>query len=75
MSWDKIKWEALDFIGYMFCELAFRWFDIFDGPIEGDDDFRWYHRIHDLVGSTSYRAGCFFYSLQDDDYEVINESR
>ena len=66
MTLDRFKWEVLDYTGYVFCEFAFRWFDVFDGPIPGDEDYRWYHCVPNFIGRTSYRIGCFFYGLQDD---------
>jgi hypothetical protein len=61
----KVKWEILDLLGYVFCEVSIRWWDLFDDtPLEGYPT-RW-NTITYLIGVPSYRAGCFFYGLQDD---------
>lgn len=58
-----------EFLGYVFCEFAFRWFDVFDGtPFVGDmeghteKDVRYHHRLIMGVGSFTYSTGCFFYN-------------
>jgi len=71
VNYTKLKWEALDLLGYIFCEASFRWWNIFD---DGSDlerkishPTRW-ERITYWVGVPSYRVGCFFYNLQDDNF-------
>ena len=66
--WKKIKWELLDFIGYVFCEYSFQWFDVFDFPANGDDNYKWYHGPSNFIGGVFYKTGCFFYGIQDDKY-------
>ena len=55
--------DLTGWLGFVFCEFAFRWFDIFDGPIKGDDDYRWYHGVSYLIGGTAYSIGCWFYNI------------
>jgi len=79
MNLAKIKWEILDWFGYVFCEASFRWWDMFDdGSNLEDKVYRptYFDRMTYLVGVPSFKIGCFFYGLQDNEaVEVINESR
>ena len=80
MTLARFKWEVLDWIGYVFCEFTFRWFDYTDDVPWLEEDWRWYHHAQYFIGNVPYRIGCFFYGLQDDEaagveVEVINESR
>lgn len=49
-------------IGWLFCEIAFRWFDFFNYPLE-DYKWRWYHYMSYLLGSIPMVIGCFFYGI------------
>ena len=49
-------------LGFVFCEFAFRWFDVFDVPFD-DEDYRWYHRVSNFIGGTAYSIGCWFYNI------------
>jgi len=58
-----------EFLGYLFCEFAFRWFDHFDDtPFVGDmenrteADVQLHHRFITGVGSCTYSLGCRFYN-------------
>jgi hypothetical protein len=66
MTLARFKWEILDWFGYVFCEAAFRWWDVFD-----DTPLHLYPTRRDtlvwLIGWPSYKIGCFFYSLQNDE--------
>lgn len=69
MSCAKLKWEVLDWFGYIFCEASFRWWNMFDDGSDLEDKI--YNptvlgRITYWVGVPSYRLGCFLYNLQDD---------
>jgi hypothetical protein len=67
---SKIKWEILEWLGYVFCEASFRWWNIFD---DGSDLERkishltYCETVTYSIGVPSYRLGCFFYNLQDDE--------
>ncbi len=61
--------NVTEFLGYLFCEFAFRWFDRFDGtPFVGDmenhteADVQLHHRFIMAVGGRSYSLGCRFYN-------------
>ena len=80
MNLARVKWEILDWLGYIFCEASIRWWDLFDdGSTIEEYPTRWETFIYS-IGVPSYRIGCFFYSFQDDEaagveVEVISESR
>ncbi|MBC8410906.1 MAG: hypothetical protein H8E12_19650 [Rhodobacteraceae bacterium] len=70
MNLSKIKWEILEWLGYVFCEASIRWWYLFD---DGSDlerrccyPTRW-EMVTYSIGVPSYRIGCFFYNLQDDE--------
>ena len=83
MTLAKFKWEVLDFFGYVFCEASIRWWDIVDDGSDLENKVyrpTCWDRMTYLVGVPSFKIGCFFYNLQDDEaagveIEVINESR
>jgi hypothetical protein len=58
--------DLTDWLGFVFCEFTFRWFDAFDVPFD-DKDYRWHHRVSYLVGSASYSIGCWFYNIGEAD--------
>ena len=63
--WPKFKWQVLDWLGYIFCEMSMRWWDKFDNsPLIGPLTF--WNKVTYYVGLPSYNLGCFFYNLQDD---------
>ncbi len=68
--WAKIKWEVLDFLGYIFCEASFRWWEMMD---DGSDLERKVYKpvlidhMTYWVGVPSFKIGCFFYNLQNED--------
>ena len=66
MKLARVKWEILDCLGYVFCETAFRWWDIFDDTQTQDYPSR-KDMLVSLIGNPLYKTGCFFYSLQDYD--------
>jgi len=79
MTFARFKWEILDWIGYVFCEFTFQWFDRMGDVPWDEEDWRWFHHIYYFIGCIPYRIGCFFYNLQDDkaagvEVEVINET-
>ena len=59
-------YETTQWLGWAFCEFAFRWFDVFDGAIPGDEDYRWYHRVPCFIGDKAYSVGCWFYNVGGD---------
>ena len=66
-EWKLMKVSDLTgWLGFVFCEFTFRWFDAFDVPFD-DKDYRWHHRVSYLVGSTSYSIGCWFYNIGEAD--------
>ena len=79
MKIARLKWKALECLGYVFCEASFRWWNIFDDGSELERKIshptRW-ERITYLIGVPSYRVGCFFYELQDNEAteEEVNET-
>jgi len=81
VSLTRIKWEILDWLGYIFCEASFRWWNIFDDGSDLERKISYLTRWEMLtygIGIPSYKIGCFFYGLQDNetpevDVEVINE--
>jgi len=51
------------YLGYLFCEFSFRWWDLpFDVPYI-DKDWKWYHHVVYFIGSKPYSIGCYFYNL------------
>ena len=61
----NIKNEILDQLGYILCEASFRWWNWFDVPAH---QWKRRHNVLFWLGRPSYRLGCFFYSLQDNDW-------
>jgi len=74
----KAKFRITQWLGYMFCEFSFRWFNVVDVPVS-DDCWKWYHHAIFFIGSKSYLTGCYFYNIGDfnkfDSGEDISESR
>lgn len=65
MHLARIKWEILDWLGYVFCETSIRWWDLFDdGSNLEDHPTRW-EMVTYAMGVPFYKIGCFFYGLQD----------
>ena len=62
MKINNIKYETTEWLGYIFCEFSFRWFQLVDVPYD-DEDWKWYHHIVYFIGEKSYAIGCYFYSL------------
>ena len=72
MKWTKFKWEALELVGFVFCECTFQWFDrIGDVPWD-EEDWQWYHRIYYFIGVAPYKIGSFFYNLQDEQPQELD---
>jgi hypothetical protein len=63
--WTKIKWEALELLGYIFCEISLKWWGLFDNTPLMSPPTLW-NKITYLIGVPSYNVGCFFYNLQED---------
>ena len=61
--------DLTEWLGFVFCEFSFRWFDIFDVPLH-EEDWRWYHGMSYSIGGASYSIGCWFYNVGEN-----NESR
>ena len=59
-----MKAALCEWLGYLFCEFSFRWFDRFDVPYL-DEDWRWYHRVVYFVGRVPYSVGCYFYNVTE----------
>ena len=82
MNLAKIKWEILDLLGYVFCEASFRWWSIFDDGSDLERKISYLTRWEMLtysIGVPSYKIGCFFYGLQDDEaagygFEIVEEN-
>jgi hypothetical protein len=49
-----------EYLGWLFCEVTFHWFDLFDVPFD-EREWRWYHRANYAVGRLPYRLGCWCY--------------
>lgn len=61
-----MKAALCEWLGYLFCEFSFRWFDMFDVPLSDDpwdeSEFNLFHRFTYAVGSRAYNVGCYFYN-------------
>jgi len=62
----RAKWEILEWLGYIFCESSFRWWNLFDDTPVEQHPTRW-DVVTYLVGVPTFKIGCFFYNLQDDE--------
>tara|TARA_Y100000310_G_scaffold330521_1_gene402338 strand:- start:29 stop:229 length:201 start_codon:yes stop_codon:yes gene_type:complete len=60
MKIKSTKKKVAEWLGYVFCEISFLWFEKFDVPYRGKD-WRWYHRIVYFIGGKFYSIGCYFY--------------
>jgi hypothetical protein len=59
-----MKNKIAGLLGYIFCELSFRWFNVFDVPYQ-DEGWKWYHRVSYFLGEKSYSVGCYFYNIEE----------
>ena len=55
-----------EYLGWLFCEGSFRWFDRFSVPYD-EREWRWYHRVNYSIGSLSYGLGCWCYAQDESD--------
>ena len=63
--WAKIRWETLELLGYIFCEISLQWWNRFDNTPLMSPPTLW-NKITYLIGVPLYRMGCFFYNMQED---------
>jgi len=61
------RWTT-QWLGYIFCEFSFRWFDLFDVPAD-DSIWRWYHHWSSFIGGAAYSAGCCLYGFFEQEGE------
>ena len=62
--------DVTEWLGYVFCEFSFRWYEAFDGLFDVpfyEWDWRWHHHISSFIGGRAYSIGCWFYGLGDED--------
>ena len=57
------------FIGNIFYELSFKWFELCNLP-GGCFDWKWHHKILFMVGTTGVAIGVLFHVLAGDEYET-----
>lgn len=62
MRLRKLKNKVAGWLGYVFCELSFRWINKVEIPYF--EDWKWYHRLSYYVGEKLYSAGCYFYEIE-----------
>jgi len=62
MNLSKAKFMLAEFLGYVFCEFSFRWFELIDVPYH-DEEWKWYHHGVYFIGSKPYALGCYFYNV------------
>ena len=51
-------------LGWLFCEMSFRWWDMFDGEEAWDqENWSWFHKTHFRIGEIFQRMGNYFYTI------------
>jgi len=66
----RVKINLYEKLGWLFCEISFRWWDMFDGEEAWDqENWSWFHQTHFRIGEIFYQTGIYFYN-----YGVKNES-
>lgn len=53
-----------EWLGWVFCEASFRWFQMFDVPLSlsEEEDLTLLQRFVYFIGSKSYGLGVYFYN-------------
>jgi len=62
----RLKWWALEALGFVFCEITFQWFSRLGDVPWDETTWKWYHHVYYNVGVAPYKVGTFFYGLQKD---------
>ena len=60
-----MKAGLCEWLGYIFCEFSFRWFDRFDVPLSevDEEDLTPLQRLSYFIGSKPYGWGVYFYNF------------
>ena len=58
-------YETTQWLGWAFCESSFRWFGLFDVPLD-EKVWAWHDHVSYSIGGNLYRVGCYFYDLGGD---------